>query len=144
VIYGAAHFYRALPPESLASMGEDAGIVTILEKDYPGRTLSVIRIGGLDRPRPVAVDVAPDFQKFDRAIKTTMSPVMLSLKQTLFQDFSVEEFLGRTVTTCRPPAAAEARSRAALLPLANSPMRASILAGATDDYTDPEWACPLA
>jgi hypothetical protein len=103
VIYGAAHFYRSLPPQYAASLGEDIGIVTILEKDYPGRILSVIRIGWLDRPRGVAMDVAPDFQKFDRAIKTTVRPVMLSLKQTLFQDFSVEEFLGRTVATCLPP-----------------------------------------
>lgn len=102
-IYGAAHFYRALPPEYLASMGPEVGIVNMLEKDYPGRILSVIRIGWLDRPRPVAVDVAPDFQKLDRAIKTKVRPVMLSLKQTLFQDFSVEEFLGRTVITCLPP-----------------------------------------
>lgn len=103
VIYGAAHFYRALPPGYLASMGEDVGIVNTLEKDDPGRILSVIRIGWLDRPRPVAVDVAPDFQKFDRAIKTTVRPVLLSLKQTPFQNFRAEEFLGRTVTTCRPP-----------------------------------------
>ena len=35
VIYGAAHFYRALPPDYLASMGEDVGIVTTLEKTIP-------------------------------------------------------------------------------------------------------------
>jgi hypothetical protein len=103
VIYGAAHFYRALPPDYLASMGEDVGIVTTLERDYPGQVLSVIRIGWLDRSRPVAVDVPPDVQKFDRAIKTPVRPVLLSLKQPPFQDFKVAEFLGRTVTTCRPP-----------------------------------------
>lgn len=103
VIYGAAHFYRALPTDYLASMGEDVGIVTRLEKDYPGRILSVIRVGWLDRPRPVAVDIDPDFQKFDRSIRTPVRPVLLSLKQAPFRDFSVEEFLGRTVTTCRPP-----------------------------------------
>jgi hypothetical protein len=103
VIYGAAHFYRALPRDYLASMGEDVGIVTTLQKDYPGRILSVIRIGWLERPRPVAVDVPPDFQKFDRATNTQVRPVLLSLKHAPFQDFRVEEFLGRTVTTCRPP-----------------------------------------
>jgi hypothetical protein len=103
VIYGAAHFYQALPPEYLASMGEDLGIVNMLEKDDPGRILSVIRIGWLKRPHAVAVDVVPDFQKFDRAIKTPVRPVLLSLKQAPFRDFSAEEFLGRTLTTCRPP-----------------------------------------
>lgn len=99
VIYGAAHFYRALPPEYLASMGEDVGIVTMLEKDDPGRILSVIRIGWLNRPRAIAVDVAPDFQKFDRAIRTPTRPVLLSLKQEPFRDFNAEEFLGRTLTS---------------------------------------------
>lgn len=101
VIYGAAHFYRSMPAEYLSSMGGDIGIVTTLEEDYPGRILSVIRIGYLDRPRAVAVDVAPHFGKFDRALKTQVRPVLVSLKKPPFRDFRAEEFLGRTLTTCR-------------------------------------------
>ena len=103
IIYGAAHFYRAVPQDYLASMGEDTGIVNMLEKEDPGRILSVIRIGWLDRPRPVAVDVAPNFRKLDGAIKSPIRPVLISFEQPPFQDLSAEEFLGRTITTCRPP-----------------------------------------
>src|ERR1043165_6903627 len=35
VIYGAAHFYRAMPKEYLASVGEDIGISRLLEMEYP-------------------------------------------------------------------------------------------------------------
>jgi hypothetical protein len=89
LIYGVAHFSRALPQDYLASMGEDAGILTMLEESDPRRILSVIPIGWLDRPRPVAADVAPDFQKFDRAILSSTHPVLLSLKQPPFRDLSL-------------------------------------------------------
>ena len=46
VIYGAAHFYRTMPADYLSSMGQDIGIVRMLESDYPGRTLAVIPMGG--------------------------------------------------------------------------------------------------
>lgn len=42
LIYGAAHFYRAVPKDYLATMGEDGGIVSMLEKDAHARILSVI------------------------------------------------------------------------------------------------------
>src|SRR5947208_11441156 len=42
VIYGAAHFYRTMPEGYLSSMGDDIGIVRMLEIDYPGRTFVVI------------------------------------------------------------------------------------------------------
>jgi hypothetical protein len=103
VIYGAAHFYRTLDKDYLASTGDDNDIVKMLDIDYPGRTFVVIPIGWLDRPRPVAVDIAPDYQKFDRALKTQVRPVLVSLQRPPFRDFTVEEFLGRTVTTCRSP-----------------------------------------
>lgn len=103
VIYGAAHFYRAMPHDYAASMGEDVGLVNLLEKEDPGRIFSVIRIGWLERPKPVTSDVAPDFQTFDRAIHSSKRPVLLSLQEAPFRDLSMEEFLGRTVTTCRPP-----------------------------------------
>src|SRR5216684_8263001 len=76
VIYGAAHFYRTFPADLLASMGGDIGLVRRLEIDYPGR-------------------------KFDRALKTQVRPVLVSLQRSPFRDFSVEEFLGRTVSTGR-------------------------------------------
>ncbi len=103
VIYGTAHFYRTLDKDYLASTGDDNGIVRTFDIDDPGRTFVVIPIGWLDRPRPVAVDTAPDYQKFDRALKTQVRPVMVSLQRQPFRDFKVEEFLGRTVTTCRGP-----------------------------------------
>ena len=49
----------------------------------------------------VAADSDPDFQKFDRALKTHVRPVLVSLHRLPFRDFSAEEFLGRTLTTCR-------------------------------------------
>jgi hypothetical protein len=101
VIYGAVHFYRTMPREYLASMGEDTGIVSKLEVDYPGRTLSVIPIGRLDPMPKVTGDIEPDFQKFDRALKTRVRPVMVSLQRAPFRDFSAQDFLGRTVVSCR-------------------------------------------
>jgi hypothetical protein len=42
------------------------------------------------------------YAKFDRALKTRVRPVLAPL-QLPFRDFSAEEFLGRTLTTCRGP-----------------------------------------
>ena len=103
VIYGAAHFYRTAPKEYLASMGQDTGIVSKLEVDYPGRTLAVIPIGRLDPAPKVSGDIEPDLQKFDRALKTQVRPVMVPLQRSPFRDFGAEEFLGRTVIGCRGP-----------------------------------------
>ena len=100
VIYGAAHFYRNFPSAMLPTMGDDIGLVRKLEAAYPGRTLVVIPMGPLDRPRAVTEDVVPDFGKFDRALRTTSRPVLVSLQQVPFRDFKAEEFLGRTVTNC--------------------------------------------
>jgi hypothetical protein len=103
VIYGAAHFYRIFPPAIVSSMGDDIGLVRKLEMDFPGRTFVVIPVGRLDRPRAVRTDIDPDFQKFDRALKTQVRPVLVSLQRLPFRDFNAEEFLGRTVTTCGGP-----------------------------------------
>ncbi len=103
VIYGTAHFYRTLDQDYLAGTGDDNDIVKALDIDYSGRIFVVIPMGWLDRPRPVAVDMAPNYQKFDRALKTQVRPVLVPLQRQPFRDFSVEEFLGRTVTTCRGP-----------------------------------------
>jgi hypothetical protein len=103
VIYGSAHFYLAAPPEYVASMGGQVSVAQRLEAEYPGRTLTVIPIGALARPSAVKADVEPDYQKFDRALETTVRPVLVSLQRSPFKDFTAEEFLGRTLTTCRGP-----------------------------------------
>jgi hypothetical protein len=43
------------------------------------------------------------YAKFDRALKTQVRPVLAPLLQLPFRDLSAEEFLGRTLTTCRGP-----------------------------------------
>jgi hypothetical protein len=101
VIYGAAHFYRSMPRDYLSSLGEDIGIARKLEIDFPGRTFVVIPVARLDPPRGVTAGIDPDFQKFDRALKTQVRPVLVSLQRLPFRDFTAEEFLGRTLTTCR-------------------------------------------
>ncbi len=102
MIYGAAHFYLTGTPDYLASMGDDIGLARRLDVDYPGRTLTVIPIGGLARPPAVrAADIDPDYRKFDRALKTQVRPVLVSLQRLPFRDFTAEEFLGRSLTTCR-------------------------------------------
>jgi hypothetical protein len=60
-------------------MGDDIGIARTLEIDYPGRTFVVIPVGRLDPPRGVTRGIDPDFQKFDRALKTQVRPVLVSL-----------------------------------------------------------------
>jgi hypothetical protein len=102
MIYGAAHFYLTGPPDYLASMGDDIGLARRLDIDYPGRWFAVIPVGGLDRPSAVKeADVDPDYQKFDRALKTQLRPILISLQRLPFRDSTAEDFLGRTLTTCR-------------------------------------------
>jgi len=102
VIYGAAHFYRTMPADYLSSMGQDIGIVRMLEHDYPGRTLAIIPLGGrLDVPPGAAAGPDPDYRKFDRALKTQSRPVLVPLQRLPFRDFRAEEFMGRTIFNCR-------------------------------------------
>ena len=102
VVYGAAHFYRTLDADYLSSMGADIGIVRMLEADYPGRTFAVIPVGGrVDLPPGVTLRVHPDYQKFDRALKTRGRPVLVPLQLLPFRDFTAEEFIGSHVLTCR-------------------------------------------
>lgn len=103
VIYGAGHFYRAAPKDYLSNMGQDIGIVRMLEKDYPGRTFAVIPVGGVDLPPGLTPPVRPDYRKFDRALKTQARPVLVPLDRSPFRDFSAEEFMGNTVFNCRSP-----------------------------------------
>jgi hypothetical protein len=100
VLYGAAHFYRNMPADYLASMGDDIGIARRLEAEYPGRTLVVIPLGPLVAP-PGVTAIVPDFRKFDRALKTPIRPVLLPLERLPFRDFTAEEFLGRSLISCR-------------------------------------------
>jgi hypothetical protein len=100
VIFGAAHFYRTLPPEVLPSLGGDAGLGSKLGTEFPGRSFVVIPVGPLAQPQGVTGDIQPDFQKFDRALTTHSRPVLVSFRRLPFRDFKAEEFLGRTVTTC--------------------------------------------
>jgi hypothetical protein len=100
-IFGAAHFYRTLPEEILSSMGDDIGMARTLETEFPSRTFVVIPVAPLDLPRGVTGGIAPDFHRFDHALKTSVRPVLVSLQRLPFRDFSAEEFLGRTMTTCR-------------------------------------------
>jgi hypothetical protein len=66
----------------------------MLEIDYPGRTFAVIPVGGrLDLPRGVTGATDPDYQKFDRALKTHVRPVLVSLQRLPFRDFTAKEFL---------------------------------------------------
>jgi hypothetical protein len=84
-------------------VGDDIEIVRMLEIDYPGRTFVVIPVGALDRPAAVNMDIDPDYSKFDRALTTQVRPVLVPLQRLPFREFTAEEFLGRTVTTCRGP-----------------------------------------
>jgi hypothetical protein len=85
-------------------MGEDTGIARTLEIDYPGRTFVVIPVGGrLDLPPGITLRVYPDYQKFDRALKTQVVPVLVPLQRLPFRDFTAEEFIGGQVLTCRGP-----------------------------------------
>jgi hypothetical protein len=89
VVYGTAHFYRANPDSSLI------GIVRMLDINYPGRTFAVIPVGVRSGD-----DVAkPDYQKFDRALRTQLRPVMVPLQRLPFRDFTAEESLGGSVLT---------------------------------------------
>jgi hypothetical protein len=87
----------------LFSMGEDIGIVRMLEMDYPGRTLAVIPIGGIELPRSLNPPVAADYRKFDRALKTQVRPVLAPLDRAPFRDFTAEEFMGDQIFSCRGP-----------------------------------------
>jgi hypothetical protein len=104
VIYGAAHFYRTMPADYLSNMGQDTGIVRMLESHYPGQTLAVIPLGGrLDIPPGATAGPDPDYRKFDRALKTQGRPVLVPLQRLPFRDFRAEEFMGRTIFNCSGP-----------------------------------------
>jgi hypothetical protein len=77
-----------MPEDYLSSLGEDIGIARTLEIDFPGRTFVVIPLGRLDPPPAwVTRGIDPDFQKFDRALKTQVRPVLVSLGASALPGF---------------------------------------------------------
>ncbi len=105
VIYGAAHFYRAMPRDYVSSMGEDIGIARMLEVDYPGRTFVVIPVGGrLDLP-PGALP---------------------------FRDFTAEEFMGGGVFNCRGPGGCVSMFKGSTLTLGQMADAILYVGGGTD------------
>jgi len=102
VVYGAAHFYRTEVADVLLSVG--GGIVRTLDAEYPGRTLSVIPVGGrLEVPPGATLRVYPDYRKFDAALQTHARPVLVPLQRLPFRDLSAEEFLGGGLFNCLGP-----------------------------------------
>jgi hypothetical protein len=81
-------------PGSVSAVARSAGLV-----HFSTRHLGLTR-RALSR-HPLRGLGTPDFQKFDRALKTQVRPVLVSLQRLPFRDFTAEEFLGRTLTTCR-------------------------------------------
>ena len=96
VIYGAGHFYRT------RDYVDDIGIATTLEREYPGKVLSVIPVGYKLDPPPGATAFRPDYKKFDAALKTQVRPVLVPLQRAPFRDFTAEEFAPQ-IFTCLGP-----------------------------------------
>jgi hypothetical protein len=101
LIYGGAHFFLNAPADYYASTGGNLGLARNLDIAFPGRVFTVIPIGDLPRPPALKSDIPPDYIKFDSALRTSVRPVLVSLQRPPFRDLSVENFLGRTLTTCR-------------------------------------------
>jgi len=101
LIYGGAHFFLNAPADYYARTGGNLGLARNLDIAFPGRVFTVIPIGDLPSPPALKSDIPPDYTKFDSALKTSVRPVLVSLQRPPFRDLSVENFLGRTLTTCR-------------------------------------------
>jgi hypothetical protein len=116
VIYGAAHFYR-MQGDVLLGIGE---MTTALEAGYPGRTFVVIPVGGTPLPLlpGVAKTPAPDYRKFDRALKTQVRPVLVALQREPFRGFTADEFIGQKLLNCRGPGGCVSAFKGSVLTLA--------------------------
>jgi hypothetical protein len=68
----------------------------MLDINYPGRTFVVIPVGG-----QLPGENKNNYQKFDRALKTQVRPVLVPLSRLPFRDFTAEEFLDGTVVMMR-------------------------------------------
>ena len=80
LIYGAGHLLRAVPDPI-------PRITKLLDAAYPGSTFVVITAV----PRP-------ESQEFERALKTTARPVLVSFGKPPFRDLSVRAFPGLGLT----------------------------------------------
>ena len=81
LIYGARHLLRAVPDPI-------PRITKLLDTGYPRLTVVVITGGG---PHP-------ESQEFERALKTTARPVLVSFGKPPFRDLSVRAFPGLGLT----------------------------------------------
>ena len=61
----------------------------------------MIPVGGQTGVRPEDNVAKPDYQKFDRALKTPVRPVMVSLQRLPFRDFAAGDFIGGDLVTLR-------------------------------------------
>jgi hypothetical protein len=101
VIYGLAHFAR-IEGDARKVLGIGEGLVTLLEREYPGRTFVVMPIGRSSNGTPAIAGIRdPDYQKFDQALKTPLRPVLVSFERSPFRDFTAEEFIGQKLLNCR-------------------------------------------
>src|SRR5215467_4869785 len=139
VIYGAGHFYRTMPADYLSTMGQDIGIVRMLEIDYPGRSLAVIPLGGrLHIPPGAAAGPDPDYRKFDRALTTQARPVLMPVQRLPFRDFRAEEFMGSTIFHCRGPGGCRSIFQGSLLTLGQMADACIYVGGDADVDTKPK------
>ena len=81
LIYGAGHLLRAVPDPI-------PRITKMLDNSYPGSTFVVTTEGG---PHP-------EYQEFERALKTPARPVLVSLGKPPFRDLLVRAFPGLGLT----------------------------------------------
>lgn len=90
-VFGAGRFFRTrvgqypLPP----SIGE---VSKSLDTHYPGRTFVVVTLGGSD----------PRYESFERALQTSLRPVLVPLQQSPFREFAAEDFLGPKISRGLP------------------------------------------
>lgn len=87
---------------------------------------SVVKLG---RPPLGAVDMVPDDQNFDHALKAPSRPVPVSLQRPPFRDFSVEEFPGHS--HCPGPNGCVSAFKGNTLTRANWSTHSSTLVGVT-------------
>jgi len=111
----------------------------MLGMDYPGRTFVVIPVGPLDAPPGIA-GIDPDFQKFGRALKTQVRAVLVPLQRLPFRDFTAEEFLGRTVISCRGPGGCVSAFKGSTLTLGEMADACVYVGGSADVDTKPKPA----
>ena len=68
-----------------------------MDSEYRGRTFVVIPVGGPTDVGPVDDLPKADYQEFDRALKTQVRPVLVSLQRMPFRDFRTADVLNGDV-----------------------------------------------